>query len=298
MPLFFADRTARRKNTRTPSPTSNTVGGNSDSNGTSTHDTRRGTKLLRSRVFARNATHTTTTLLPMSRNNDKTSPTNNNFLLGGMYVPDKDKKRRIYRNSHNKGWSFPLGAVADCWQRLWHVSPLISILCAVLLAFAVWFFIVVPIVSLIFDRERDMAQRHRGGIDWLLTDTALLGRLPSAKNDRSRAERLATERDRLQKQHGETRQKALAALAHDWYHRNDLKKVEASKQQTTESRKVDVSAVTKQDEAATEADKSTKTPDSLHELGQPYENHVTHRRLVRTLQTMDSFPLSPVKILH
>jgi Glycosyl-transferase for dystroglycan len=221
--------------------------------------------------------------------------TSNSFLLGGMYVPGKDKKRRVVpsRRRHNRVYRFRMTAeIVDLWQRLWYTSPVVAILVGLLLVYVILFWFLIPILSnvVVFYHEAGYVQlhpRHRG-IDWLLTDTALLDSLPSAKEERALAERFAMERERVRKQEGESLLEVLEALVPGWYHRNDPRKtiaIDAEGRDAKDKSKNEKESAEKKEDVLTIAEVVRKLTDP--EPTKANVDHDTHRRLLRTLQTMD-----------
>lgn len=258
--------------------------------------------ILRSRVGGRSINNKTILPLTHSNINNRTSPshTSNNFLLGGMYVPNKDKKRRVQRRSRSDHvYRFRVAAeIVDLWQRLWFTSPVVAIIIGLLLSYVLFFYIVVPIVAAIFNHEGYTLHHHNRGIDWLLTDTALFDLLPSAKEERGRAERFAMERERVRKQEGETRLEVLAALVPGWFHRNDPKKAEeitTAAAHTTKSEPKEEKDSTEKNKNVTVTESRTKpdlpdpvkaVPSSVEKSQSDGDRHA-QRRPLRTLQTMD-----------
>lgn len=258
--------------------------------------------LLRSRAGGRNST----TVLPLVHPAPNqtlprhASSTTNNFLHGGMYVPNKDKKRRAQqrRSRSNRVYRFRITAeIVDLWLRLWYTSPVVAITTGLLVSCLLMFYIVIPIASSFFVAIHEngaLRRPRRRGIDWLLTDTLLLEMLPSAKEERVRVERFAMER--VQKQGDKTRLEVLELLAPYWYHRNDLRKAtqiagganaKIEPEQEVKSPKNQEDVVTVSESERQPTDPVSAKVLSSEEKTQSDGEGDTHRRLLRTLQTID-----------
>ena len=160
----------------------------------------------------------------------------NNFLLGGMYVPNKDK-RRNYKRRRVMGYNHRYGnfSIVSICQNAYVRYPFMII--------CVGFFVMIGML---------LSQQHRVGqnvgdsaaqrrnthntnhrrknhpnknIDGLLKDETLMHRLPSIQESKTILTRFTEDRNKYQqlKQHQQVRFKLLEMIVPEWYHRNDPK---------------------------------------------------------------------------
>lgn len=218
--MSFFKQTSRRKRSGSPSPQHQSPGGmGSSTNGA-------GTPALHRRA---GGGHRPSAVLPVTVNDHFSSkprrkPVNassNSFLLGGMYVPGKDKRRRTLRSSRRYRFRIT-NQIVDLWSRLWYTSPAIAVFGCIGVSYILLCYLLIPLLGFLFlGSSIDLRLLHRGdAFDWLLTDKTLL--LAKPKEERAAAEQLAMERERIRKQGGQqSRLELLESLAPEWYHRND-----------------------------------------------------------------------------
>lgn len=144
---------------------------------------------------------------------------NNNFLLGGMYVPGKDKRKRPIHRPHRRYRFRITNQIMDLWWRLWYTSPAVALIGGFGVFYVLLCYLLFPLMGwLLFGSTTSTWSWSHRGIDWLLTDTTLL--LVTPQEERAVAEQLALLR-KQQHQPSSTRLQRLESLASGWYHRND-----------------------------------------------------------------------------
>jgi Glycosyl-transferase for dystroglycan len=225
------------------------------------------------------------------RSTPAATTTNNNFLLGGMYVPDKEKRFRAQRRARgSRVYRFRATAqIVDLWHRLWNTSPVVAIVVAVVTTYALVTYVLLPLFAATCKREtRGILQSRRRGVDWLVTDSNILDLLPSAREERRRAEHTFADRERIRKSQQYFRLETLEAIVPSWFHRNDEVLITAKKGNTKSSKKSTAPLPSKEIIIAV-PDHKNEPPPSV-EKNVRGGNLPTKRRLMRTLQTMEKIP--------
>jgi Glycosyl-transferase for dystroglycan len=221
--------------------------------------------------------------------------TNNNFLLGGMYVPDKEKRFRAQRRARGGGggsraYRFRATAqIVDLWQRLWNTSRVFAIAVAFVATYTLVTYVLLPLFAATYKREsRRIQHSRRRGVDWLATDSAILDLLPSAREERRRAENTLADRERIRKSQQHVRLETLEAIVPRWFHRNDAKRAPA-KDSDTASSKISTAPLPPKETIVASPGHKNELPPSV-EKNVHGGNLATKRRLIRTLQTMEKIP--------
>ena len=133
---------------------------------------------------------------------ETSTPTCNNFLLGGNYFPGKDKRRKQIRRKRR-----------DFWAR---VSPVRLGIITVILLYLLRFLFRSTWLS-----GAQHARRQPPG--WWWTPTATLLDLPDQTNAQKDAKRLQNEINRFAEANQHLRFSLLQKLSPEWYHRNERK---------------------------------------------------------------------------
>ena len=175
----------------------------------------------------------------------------NNFLLGGMYVPNKDKRHRYKRRRAFGYSSYGKDSIVAMCQNAYIRYPFMII--------CVGMFVMIGMIvsqqHRVEDAVGDSSQRrntykdqrrtnHHDNIDGLLQDETLKRRLPSILDEANQLTRFTEDRYKYQQQHQQERFRSLEKLVPEWYHRNDpILKIESTTKKTTSEsvdKKVDV----------------------------------------------------------
>jgi Glycosyl-transferase for dystroglycan len=121
----------------------------------------------------------------------------------------------------------------------------------------------------------------------LATDS-ILDVLPSAREERRRAEHIFADRERIRKSQQYFRFETLEAIVPKWFHRNDAVRITAKESDTVSSKKA-TAPLPPKETIVTALDHNKEAPPSVendvHGVNPP-----TKRRLIRTLQTMEKIP--------
>jgi Glycosyl-transferase for dystroglycan len=263
-------------------------------------------ELLRSRqprhTSKNDASHREETVLPLHTTTSKGHPTPrigspnasvpNNFLLGGMYVPNKDhRRRRMGRSKYRKYYPFLdrifVCPISEPCRR--SVKFIVILFGVVSLHYGIAFYMQLRSGA---NNSTSSSSLHRfrrptyfGNQDYLLQDKSLLKRLLPITKERNIIQTMYKKRQQYQS--SSARLKVLEALVPDWFHRNDPK---SSKQKQTPT-KADPNVKTNQKSDPTnEQRKESRDTAKEHDaVATPEFRTAAPKRRARTLLNMADF---------
>jgi Glycosyl-transferase for dystroglycan len=230
---------------------------------------------------------------PTSRFGSPNASVNNNFLLGGMYVPNKDhRRRRMGRSKYRKFYPFidrifVCPTTEPCRRSVKFIVILFGV---VSLHYGIVFYMQLrPTVNHSssplhqFRRPTYFGNRHEN----LLQDSTLSKRLLSMTKERNILQTIYKKRQ--QQQRSSVRLKILEGLVPDWFHRNDL---HASKSKRNETpRKPDPNSKTdqKSDRTNEQRQKPSDKANERNAIDAREFRTAAPKRRARTLLNMEAF---------